>query len=92
MVAVQPSRTDIEGALLAFLRARLRAADAAESIEAGEDLFAAGLDSVGTLELVERVEQMLGAPIPMRLLTPANFGSVARIAELVLTLRDGGAA
>jgi acyl carrier protein len=92
MAAVQASRAEIEGDLLSFLRPRLGAGNGAGALASGEDLFAAGLDSAGTLELVDRVEAMLGTPIPMRLLTPANFTSVARIANLVLALRDGGTA
>lgn len=52
-----------------------------------EDLFARGLDSLGTATLVGGLESGLGITIPDERLSPEYFGSIQSIASLVTELR-----
>lgn len=51
-----------------------------------DDLRAGGLSSLGLVNLMLAVEEEFGLKIPERDMTPANFRSIARIAELVRAL------
>ena len=51
-----------------------------------DDLRACGLSSLGLVNLMLAVETEFDLQIPERDMTPANFRSIARIAELVETL------
>jgi acyl carrier protein len=51
-----------------------------------DDLRASGLSSLGLVSLMLSVETEFGLKIPERDMTPANFRSIARIAELVRAL------
>jgi len=51
-----------------------------------DDLRAQGLSSLQTVNLMLSVETEFGVKIPERQMIPANFRSIARIAELVGTL------
>jgi acyl carrier protein len=57
-----------------------------------DDLRAAGLSSLGLVNLMLSVESEFDLKIPERDMTPANFRSIARIATLVRTLSVGSAA
>ena len=48
-----------------------------------EDLRAAGLSSLDIVNLMLAVEEEFAVKIPEREMTPANFRSIARIAEVV---------
>lgn len=48
-----------------------------------EDLRAAGLSSLGLVNLMLSVEAEFGISIPERDMTPANFRSIASISKLV---------
>jgi acyl carrier protein len=51
-----------------------------------DDLRASGLSSLGLVNLMLSVETEFDLKIPERDMTPANFRSITRIAELVDTL------
>lgn len=55
----------------------------AEPLAADEDLRAAGLSSLGLVNLMLSVEAEFGISIPERDMTPANFRSIASISNLV---------
>ena len=55
-------------------------------IEADDDLRASGLSSLGLVNLMLSVEAEFDLKIPERDMTPANFRSITRIAELVRAL------
>ena len=57
-----------------------------------DDLRAGGLSSLGLVSLMLSVEAEFGVKIPERDMTPANFRSIARIAELVQALKRKSAA
>jgi acyl carrier protein len=52
-------------------------------IDNDDDLRACGLSSLGLVNLMLAVETEFDLKIPERDMTPANFRSIARIAELV---------
>jgi len=51
-----------------------------------DDLRSSGLSSLGLVGLMLSVEAEFGVKIPERDMTPVNFRSIARIAELVQAL------
>jgi acyl carrier protein len=51
-----------------------------------DDLRACGLSSLGLVNLMLSVETAFDLRVPERDMTPANFRSIARIAELVRAL------
>jgi len=51
-----------------------------------DDLRASGLSSLGLVNLMLSVEEEFAVKIPERDMTPANFRSIARIADLVRAL------
>jgi len=55
-------------------------------IEADDDLRASGLSSLGLVNLMLSVETEFDLKVPERDMTPANFRSITRIAELVRAL------
>jgi len=57
-----------------------------------DDLRACGLSSLGLVNLMLSVEDEFGLKVPERDMTPANFRSIARIAELVRALSPQPAA
>ncbi len=58
----------------------------AKPIGNDDDLRACGLSSLGLVNLMLSVETEFDLKIPERDMTPANFRSIARIAELVVEL------
>jgi acyl carrier protein len=63
-----------------------------EAIGHDDDLRASGLSSLGLVNLMLTVETEFAIKIPERDMTPANFRSVARIADLVRGLSQQPAA
>ena len=57
-----------------------------------DDLRASGLSSLGLVNLMLSVETEFDLKIPERDMTPTNFRSIMRIAELVDTLSQTSAA
>jgi acyl carrier protein len=57
-----------------------------------DDLGASGLSSLDIVNLMLSVEAEFDIKIPDRQMTPANFGSIARIEALVDALLRGGQA
>lgn len=55
-------------------------------IRPDDDLRSSGLSSLGLVSLMLSVEAEFGLKIPERDMTPTNFRSIARIAELVQAL------
>ena len=64
----------------------------AKPIGHDDDLRAGGLSSLGLVNLMLAVEEEFGLKVPERDMTPANFRSIARIAELVRALSPQAAA
>jgi methoxymalonate biosynthesis acyl carrier protein len=72
---------NIQGQLLAFLRQR-QGVD--EALDAQTDLIRTGwLDSLLLVDLVLHIEQSFGVVLAMGDVTPANFRTVASLAEQV---------
>ena len=46
-------------------------------------LDAVGIDSVGMIDLIYRIEEQFGIQIPDEDVTPENFASIASLVELV---------
>lgn len=55
-------------------------------ISRDDDLPTEGLSSLGLVNLMLAVEEEFDVRVPERDMTPANFRTIARIAELVRTL------
>ena len=47
------------------------------------DLYAAGLDSMATMQLVIRIEQNFGLKLPAGKITKENFSTVAALARII---------
>lgn len=47
------------------------------------DLYDAGLDSMATMQLVIRIEQIFGIKLPANKITKENFSSVAALARII---------
>ncbi|MGA0848978.1 MAG: acyl carrier protein [Chthoniobacterales bacterium] len=73
--------TDLESALLALVREKLF--DGGEALTSATDLFAAGLDSMGIMQLMILVEERFGVRIPESAVTRENFATVASFAAMV---------
>ena len=57
--------------------------DTAEPLAAGSDLFAAGLDSMGIMQLLLAIEDRYGVAIDPAELSRENFSTVGKIAALI---------
>jgi acyl carrier protein len=64
----------------------------AKPIGNDDDLRASGLSSLGLVNLMLSVETEFDLTIPERDMTPANFRSIARIADLIRALSPRPAA
>ena len=73
----------MENELLGILRDELL--DSAEPLDQESDLFAAGLDSMGIMQLILAIEERFGAVIDPSELSRDNFATVTRIASLIRT-------
>ena len=63
-----------------------------KAVEPDDDLRTSGLSSLGLVNLMLSVETEFDLKIPERDMTPANFRSLTRIAELVDALSQAPAA
>jgi acyl carrier protein len=61
------------------------------AVRPDDDLRTSGLSSLGLVNLMLSVETEFDLKIPERDMTPANFRSVTRIAELVVVLSQAPA-
>ena len=71
----------------ALVRKVLDGQEINKAVAPDDDLRASGLSSLGLVNLMLSVETEFDLKIPERDMTPANFRSITRIAELVDTLR-----
>ena len=67
----------------AVLREHGRLAVPMEQVGAGDDLFAAGLDSAAVVSVMLALEDRFDIEIPDRLLTRRSFSSLAALEQLV---------
>ncbi|MCW1914446.1 phosphopantetheine-binding protein [Luteolibacter sp. GHJ8] len=75
-----PSRS-MEDDLIELIRTEIL--DTPETLTPQSDLFAAGLDSMGIMQLLLAIEDRFGVAIDPADLSRDNFSSVAKIAALV---------
>ena len=61
------------------------------SIDAGTDLYDAGLSSLATVNVMLAIEEEFGVEFPDRLLTRRSFQSVSSLTEVVESLRSSPA-
>lgn len=61
--------------------------DTAEPLETHSDLFAAGLDSMGIMQLLLAIEDRFGVAIDPTDLSRGNFSSAEKIAALIAEKR-----
>ena len=73
--------TDLESALLALVREKLF--DGGGELTDRADLFAAGLDSMGIMQLMILLEERFGVRVPESAVTRENFATVASLAAMV---------
>jgi acyl carrier protein len=57
--------------------------DGGEELTDGTDLFAAGLDSMGIMQLMILLEERFGVRVPESAVTRENFATVASLAAMV---------
>ena len=67
----------------ALVRKMLDREEINKAVGANDDLRGSGLSSIGLVNLMLSLETEFDLTIPERDMTPANFRSIARIAELV---------
>lgn len=72
---------DLEVALLGFVRESLL--ETGETMDADTDLFAAGLDSMGIMQLMVFAEDRLGIRIAAEDVTREHFGTVRGLGALI---------
>lgn len=75
----------MENQLLDLIRTEVL--DTGELLTPQSDLFAAGLDSMGIMQLLLAIEDRFGVPIDPADLSRANFSSTEKIAALVAEKR-----
>lgn len=75
----------MENQLLDLIRTEVL--DTGEMLTPQSDLFAAGLDSMGIMQLLLAIEDRFGVPIDPADLSRANFSSTSKIAALVAEKR-----
>jgi acyl carrier protein len=63
--------------------------DTAEPLDAQSDLFAAGLDSMGIMQLLLAIEERFGVVIDPADLSRDNFSTAAKIAALLEEKKAG---
>jgi len=76
----------LEEALLGLVREKLFDGGTPMTVET--DLFAAGLDSMGIMQLMILIEERFGVRVPEAAVTRDNFSTASSLAALV---RRGGA-
>ncbi len=82
----------VELTVRAMLAEHGRLAVPAEKLAAHDDLYAAGLTSLASVNVMLALEDAFGVELPDRLLQRATFGSVAAISAAIVAVRAGGAA
>lgn len=80
------STTDLSERLSVLVRAHLPPDSRSHPLQADDDLFAAGLDSLAVASLVIALEQSLGLELPAERITPHAFSSLRAIEESVRDL------
>lgn len=78
---MQDLPSDLEEELLVVVREKLF--DGGEPLAKKTDLFAAGLDSMGIMQLMILIEERFGVRVPESAVTRENFATVAALAALV---------
>lgn len=73
--------SDLESALLGLVREKLF--DGGQVLTESTDLFAAGLDSMGIMQLMILVEERFGVRIPESAVTRENFATVANLSAMI---------
>lgn len=71
----------LEEALLCLVREKLFDGGAPMTVET--DLFAAGLDSMGIMQLMISIEERFGVRVPEASVTRENFSTASSLAALV---------
>jgi acyl carrier protein len=87
-VMIEGSGTDgaLEDRLLAMVGGDILGVE----VEAGSDLFEAGLESMGIMQVVLRIEREMGVVVPEGEVTRENFRTVAGLTAMVRRLAGGG--
>lgn len=83
---------NVANRIAALVRKVLDREDIKKAVGADDDLRRSGLSSLGLVNLMLSVETEFDLTIPERDMTPANFRSITRIAELVDALSQAPAA
>ena len=81
MASAYAARRSMEDDLIALIRTEIL--DTAEPIGSQSDLFAAGLDSMGIMQLLLAIEERFGVAIDPADLSRDNFSTAEKIAALV---------
>ncbi len=72
---------DLDGHLLGWVREKF--VDAGEAMTVETDLFEAGLDSMGIMQLLILIEERCGVRVPESAVTRENFATARNLADLV---------
>jgi acyl carrier protein len=80
------SNENVADRVAALVRKVLDREEINRAVAPDDDLRASGLSSLGLVNLMLSVETEFDLKIPERDMTPTNFRSITRIAELVDTL------
>jgi acyl carrier protein len=83
---LDPTNDIVANRVAALVRKILDREEINQTVGADDDLRGTGLSSIGLVNLMLSVETEFDLRIPERDMTPANFRSITRIAELVDTL------
>jgi acyl carrier protein len=86
------SNENVADRVAALVRKVLDREEINRAVAPDDDLRASGLSSLGLVNLMLSVETEFDLKIPERDMTPTNFRSITRIAELVDTLSQASAA
>jgi acyl carrier protein len=86
------SNENVADRVAALVRKVLDREEINRAVAPDDDLRASGLSSLGLVNLMLSVETEFDLKIPERDMTPTNFRSITRIAELVDTLSQAPAA
>lgn len=72
---------DLEGHMLALIREKLL--ETGGEMTPASDLFAAGLDSMGIMQMMIAIEERYGLRIPEGEVTKQNFSNVSNLSALI---------
>jgi acyl carrier protein len=90
--ALDRTNENVANRVAALVRKVLDREEINKAVGADDDLRASGPSSLGLVNLMLSVETEFDLKIPERDMTPTNFRSIMRIAELVDTLSQAPAA